>query len=206
MLDCKMRINIMDSLIKKLFEIATGKKAKIFWAVFLAIIVILLVLYPYIDANFLVFSRINKRIDILERVTQLDLDKINKNSALQKEYNSVIGEISTIREKSVGTITTRLDTYNDKTIKFISGGSLFWLVSLIVLFSKNKKDNISVLKKIFNNVMSAILCVFIGYFCALIGKNIPTIINVWLNAVGFPLIQIAIIGLIVYGTSKNNKE
>ena len=131
----------MDSLIKKLFEIATGKKAKIFWAVFLAIIVILLVLYPYIDANFLVFSRINKRIDILERV-----------------------------------------------------------------FSKNKKDNISVLKKIFNNVMSAILCVFIGYFCALIGKNIPTIINVWLNAVGFPLIQIAIIGLIVYGTSKNNKE
>lgn len=196
----------MDSLIKKLFEIATGKKAKIFWAVFLAIIVILLVLYPYIDANFLVFSRINKRIDILERVTQLDLDKINKNSALQKEYNSVIGEISTIQEKSVGTITTRQDTYNDKTIKFISGGSLFWLVSLIVLFSKNKKDNISVLKKIFNNVMSAILCVFIGYFCALIGKNIPTIINVWLNAVGFPLIQIAIIGLIVYGTSKNNKE
>ncbi len=104
----------MDSLIKKLFEIATGKKAKIFWAVFLTIIVILLVLYPYIDANFLVFSRINKRIDILERVTQLDLDKINKNSALQKEYNSIIGEISTIREKSVGTITTRQDTYNDK--------------------------------------------------------------------------------------------
>ena len=196
----------MDSLIKKLFEIATGKKAKIFWAVFLTIIVLLLVLYPYIDANFLVFSRINKRIDILERVTQLDLDKINKNSALQKEYNSVIGEISTIRERSVGTITTRQDTYNDKTIKFISGGSLFWLVSLIVLFSKNKKDNISVLKKIFNNVMSAILCVFIGYFCALIGKNMPTIINVWLNAVGFPCIQIAIIGLIVYGTSKNNKE
>lgn len=36
---------------------------------------------------------------------------------------------------------------NDKTIKFISGGSLFWLVSLIVLFSKNKKDNITAMKK-----------------------------------------------------------
>ena len=196
----------MDSLIKKLFEIATGKKAKIFWAVFLTIIVILLVLYPYIDANFLVFSRINKRIDILERVTQLDLDKINNNSALYKEYNSIIEEISTIREKSVGTITTRQDTYNDKTIKFISGGSLFWLVSLIVLFSKNKKDNISALKKIYSNMMSAILCVVLGYFFALIGKNIPTIVNIWINAIGFPCIQIAIIGLIVYGTSKNNKE
>lgn len=196
----------MDSLIKKLFEIATGKKAKIFWAVFLTIIVLLLVLYPYIDANFLVFSRINKRIDILERVTQLDLDKINNNSALYKEYNSIIEEISTIREKSVGTITTRQDTYNDKTIKFISGGSLFWLVSLIILFSKNKKDNISALKKIYSNMMSAILCVVLGYFFALIGKNIPTIVNIWINAIGFPCIQIAIIGLIVDGTSKNNKE
>lgn len=48
----------MDSLIKKLFEIATGKKAKIFWAVILLAIVLLLLLYLYIDANVLVFSRI----------------------------------------------------------------------------------------------------------------------------------------------------
>lgn len=119
----------MDSLIKKLVEIATGKKAKIFWAAILTIIVLLVVLYPYIDANL----------------------------ALQEEYNSIIGEISAIQEKSVGTITTRQDTSNEKIIKFISGGSLFWLVSLIILFSKNKKDNISVLKKIFNNMMSVIL-------------------------------------------------
>lgn len=124
-----MRINIVDSLIKKLVEIATGKKAKIFWAAILTIIVLLVVLYPYIDANL----------------------------ALQEEYNSIIGEISAIQEKSVGTITTRQDTSNEKIIKFISGGSLFWLVSLIILFSKNKKDNISVLKKIFNNMMSVIL-------------------------------------------------
>lgn len=201
-----MRINVMDSLIKKLLEIATGKKAKIFWAVILTIIVLLLVLYPYIDANFLVFSRINKRIDILGKITQLDIDKISENPALQKEYDSIIGEISAIQERSVGTITTRQDTNNEKTIKFISGGCLFWLVSLIVLFSKNKKGNISALKKIFNNLMSAILCVVIGYFLALIGKNIPTILNVWINAIGFPCIQIAITGLIVYGSSKNNKE
>lgn len=196
----------MDSLIKKLLEIATGKKAKIFWAVILTIIVLLLVLYPYIDANFLVFSRINRRIDILEKITQLDLDKISENPALQKEYYSIIGEISAIQEKSVGAITTRQDTSNEKTIKFISGGSLFWLISLIVLFSKNNKNNVSALKKIFNNLMSAILCVLLGYFLALIGKSIPTIVNVKINAIGFPCMQIAIIGLIVYGTSKNNKN
>ncbi len=196
----------MDSLIKKLLEIATGKKAKIFWAVILTIIVLLLVLYPYIDANFLVFSRINKRIDILGKITQLDIDKINANQALQEEYNSIIGEISAIQDKSVGTITTRQDTSNEKTIKFISGGILFWLVSLGVLFSKNKKDNMFVLKKLFNNLMSTALCIALGYLLALVGRSIPTIINVWVNAIAFPCIQIAIIGLIIYGTSNNNKK
>lgn len=200
-----MEINIMDSLIKKLLEIATGKKAKIFWAVILLIIVLLLLLYPYIDANFLVFSRINKRIDILERITQLDTDIIDSNTALQEEYNLIIEEISATQDKSVGTITTRQDTNNERIIKFISGGILFWFISLVVLFQKNKKGNISFLQKVFNNILATILCVILGYVLALIGRSIPTIINVWINVIAFPCIQIAFLCLIVYGTSSNNK-
>lgn len=195
----------MDSLIKKLLEIATGKKAKIFWAVILLIIVLLLLLYPYIDANFLVFSRINKRIDILERITQLDTDIIDSNTALQEEYNLIIEEISATQDKSVGTITTRQDTNNERIIKFISGGILFWFISLVVLFQKNKKGNISFLQKVFNNILATILCVILGYVLALIGRSIPTIINVWINVIAFPCIQIAFLCLIVYGTSSNNK-
>lgn len=199
-------MNIMETLIKKIFEIATGKKAKIFWAVILAIIVLLLLLYPYIDANFLVFSRINKRIDILERITQLDTDKINSNSALQEEYDSIIKEIIAIQDKSVGSIATRQDTSNEKNIKFISGGILFWFVSLFVLFQKNKKESISVFKKIFNNLVSTALCVGFGYLLALVGRSIPTIINVWINAIVFPCIQLAIMGLIIYGSPNSNKK
>lgn len=196
----------MESLIKKILEIATGKKAKIFWAVILTIIVLLLVMYPYIDANSLVFSRINRRIDILERITQLDIEKINSNAALQEEYNSIIKEISMIQDKSVSTIATRQDTNNEKTIKFISGGILSWFISLFVLFQKNKKENISVFKIIFNNLMSTALCIAIGYLFALVGRSIPTIINIWINAIVFPCIQIAIIVLLIYGTSNNNKK
>lgn len=196
----------MESLIKKILEIATGKKARIFWAVILAIIVLLLLSYPYIDANFLVFSRINKRIDILERITQLDTDKINSNSALQEEYDSIIKEITAIQDKSVGSITTRQDTTNEKNIKFISGGILFWFVSLFVLFQKNKNERISVFKKIFNNLMSTALCVGLGYLLALVGRSIPTIINVWINAIVFPCIQLAIILLVIYGSPNSNKK
>ncbi|MBD5533038.1 MAG: hypothetical protein HDQ98_12750 [Lachnospiraceae bacterium] len=196
----------MDSIIKNILEIATGKKAKIFWAVILTIIVLLLLLYPYIDANFLIFSRINKRIDILERITQLDTDKINSNLALQDEYNSIIEEISAIQDKSVGLITTRQDTTNEKTIKFISGGILLWFVSLFVLFQKNKRESASIFKRIINNLVATALCVALGYLLALVGRSIPTIINVWINAIAFPGIQIAIIALIVYGSSNNHKK
>ncbi|MDE5819910.1 MAG: hypothetical protein K2I07_11445, partial [Lachnospiraceae bacterium] len=163
-------------------------------------------LYPYIDANFLIFSRINKRIDILERITQLDTDKINSNLALQDEYNSIIEEISAIQDKSVGSITTRQDTTNEKTIKFISGGLLLWFVSLLVLFQKNKRESISIFKRIINNFLATALCVALGYLLALVGRSIPTIINVWINAIAFPCIQIAIIALMVYGSSNNHKK
>ena len=54
--------------------------------------------------------------------------------------------------------------------------------------------------------MSTALCIAIGYLLALVGRSIPTIINIWINAIVFPCIQTAIIVLIIYGTSSNNKK
>lgn len=140
----------------------------------------------------------------MERITQLETDKISSNLALQDEYNSIIEEISAIQDKSVGLITTRQDTTNEKTIKFISGGILLWFVSLLVLFQKNKRESISIFKRIIYNLVATALCVALGYILALVGRSIPTIINVWINAIAFPCIQIAIIALIVYGSSNKS--
>lgn len=62
------------------------------------------------------------------------------------------------------------------------------------------------MRKKVNNLMSTALCVVLGYLLALMGRSIPTIINVWINAIAFPCIQIAIVGLIVYGASSKNKK
>ena len=163
-----------------------------------------LVLYPYIDANFLIYNRINKRIEILEKLTDLDTTKIATNDNLQSEYDSILSEIVSAQNKSFGSITNNADTSQNQNIKFVSGGILFWFVSIILLFSKNNQDGF--FKKIFNKFLSTLLCVAIGYILALIGKNIPTFINVWVNAILFPIIQIAFIGLLVYGTQGNNRK
>ena len=66
---------------------------KIAW-IFIIAILLLVVLYPIIDANFLYYKRVSNRIDILENVSKIDENKINKNDKLKKEYNSIIEEIS----------------------------------------------------------------------------------------------------------------
>lgn len=195
----------MDEIIKKIVEIATGKKAKLFWAVFLGTFILFLVLYPYIDANFLIYNRINKRIEILDKLTDLDTTKIATNANLQNEYDSILNEIVSAHNKSFGSLSNNVDTSKHRNIKFISGGILFWFVSIILLFSKNKNQG-SIFKKTFYKLSSVLLCVAIGYILALMGKNIPTFFNVWINAIVFPIIQITFIGLLIYGTNSNNKK
>ena len=131
----------MNEIIKKIVEIATGKKAKLFWAVILGAFILFLVLYPYIDANFLIYNRINRRIEILEKLTDLDTAKINNNTYLQSEYDSILSEIVSAQNKSFGSITNSVDTSENQNIKFISGGILFWFVSIILLFSKNNNQD-----------------------------------------------------------------
>ena len=56
---------------------------KIAW-IFIIGILLLVVLYPIIDANFLYYKRVSNRIDILENVSKIDENKINQNDKLKK--------------------------------------------------------------------------------------------------------------------------
>ena len=74
----------MSDIINKIMEIATGKYAKKFWLICFTVIVILLFLYPYIDANFFVYNRLDQRIEVLDRFSKLDRDTINDNILLKQ--------------------------------------------------------------------------------------------------------------------------
>lgn len=194
----------MGDIINKIIEVATGKNAKIFWVIILGVFVIFLLLYPYIDANYLVYNRINQRVDILDKITKLDAEVINNNVLLKEEYDSILKEIESAQDKSIINITSVSDAKEDEKLKFISGGFLFWFVSVFVLFAKSKQP-VPRLKNIINNIFSTFLCIGIGFLLAYIGKALPTVINAWVNAFAFPIIQLIIIGLLVYGTTNKSK-
>lgn len=197
---------INDEIINKVFEIATGKKSTIFWAIILIFLIFFILLYPYIDANYLFYSRIDKRIEILDKVTKLDTKQINSVPQLQEEYNSILNDIVISKEKSIGELTHRQQTEKEYKIKFISGGILFWIVALYMLFQKNKKLEISRIKNIINNFFGSLFCVAIGIILAYVGTSIPTIFNIWLNAIAFPILQIVITGLFVYSFPTKSKD
>lgn len=121
-----------------------------------------------------------------------------------ESYDSILKEIESAQDKSIINITSVNDSKEDKNIKFISGGFLFWVVSIFVLFAKNKQV-MPRIKKIINNILSTVFCIGIGFLMAYIGKALPTIINVWVNVVLFPILQLVIIGLLIYGTSNKSK-
>lgn len=91
-----------------------------------------------------------KRISILEHLTQLDETAINSNPVYRQEYESILQEIQLQRERSVNSIATQLfDTVNsswttgknqgNKILKFISGAIWFLIVTICVPFMNTFK-------------------------------------------------------------------
>ena len=88
------------------------KKPKLWFAI-LGILVFIILIFPYIDSNTFYYTRMEKRISILEHLTQLDETTINSNPVYRQEYESILQEIQLQRERSVNSIATQLfDTVN----------------------------------------------------------------------------------------------
>ena len=75
---------------------------------FIAIILFITVLIiPYIDSNFFYFSRMEKRINVLEKVMALDEEKINSNQAYIDEYQRILQEMEQQGERSINSLMNK---------------------------------------------------------------------------------------------------
>lgn len=78
------------------------------WISLGAIVVVFILIFPYIDSNFFYYSRMEKRIQILEKLMSLDEETINNNLAYKEEYDSILQEVVQQRERSVSSIINRV--------------------------------------------------------------------------------------------------
>ncbi len=186
---------------EKIFDLlktfASGKSSKVFWTVVIIICILTLIVFPYIDANFFYYGRIEKRIDNLSSLLALTDKSLEESPELFEEYNNIIQEITNAQEKNITAIihNSPSNTY-EYWIKFASGGLLFSFLGIVCLFQKKKDVQYSFKFFLKNNLFVFIFCIIIALILAFIFSKIPIIGSVWVNAIAAPIIQIIIMCLL----------
>ena len=157
------------------------------YAIFAAVIVVIALVFPYIDANFFFYNRIEKRVNILHSLSGIDMGKVSQYPALQEEYDAIISEIEKQRELSISNvISMEQTTSNIPLFKFLSGGALAWIITLCVPFMNTFKD-----KK--TKVITFFSLALIGGILGGVAYIIPTIFNPWVNYIACPVLQLIIL-------------
>ena len=194
-------MDIKTTIFSKILNMNKRKLGVIVIIVFVSI----LILFPFVDTNFFYANRIKSRIDILQKITELDMNKINQNKDLSREYESIIKEINESNGNYINKILN--NNKNDHIIgKFISGGFLWWLLGIIVLFFYNifNKENNVKGKNLGTRIAGFVLCAIIGGLIGLICSIIPTIFNIWVNYIIIPILVLVLMILLLYKTTSND--
>lgn len=200
--------NTVGKLIEELLEVfKKNYKRPRLWICLGLIIFCFVLLFPYIDSNFLYFSRMEKRISILERVMELDQEKINSNQAYQNEYQSILKEMEQQSERTINSVMNRVSNYinslmetgkeqGNRWVKFFTGAIWFIIVTVCIPF-------MNTFKKRSDKVLAFVLMIIISFLAGWIFSIIPIIVTPMFNYIGIPIMQIILLIAIVNKSKKN---
>lgn len=194
----------MGDLVANLIITLTGwvkknyKKPRL-WIIVVLLVILVYWLIPYIDSNFFYYDRMEKRVSILQQLTELDQEKISANAILQNEYEDILNDIQVQEERMVNSIITNISNSINNFFKvkpqegkvwkkFLSGAALSLLIAFFVPFMNTFS---STRDKIFGLILVLVIALVLGG----IGVIIPTIIDPKINYWGMPVIQL--VGLIM---------
>lgn len=200
--------NTVGKLIEELLEVfKKNYKRPRLWICLGLIIFCFVLLFPYIDSNFLYFSRMEKRISILERVMELEQEKINSNQAYQNEYQSILKEMEQQSERTINSVMNRVSNYinnlmetgkeqGNRWVKFFTGAIWFIIVTVCIPF-------MNTFKKRSDKVLAFVLMIIISFLAGWIFSIIPIIVTPMFNYIGIPIMQIILLIAIVNKSKKN---
>lgn len=177
--------DILNTVFQKLVNEKKGFKL-IAWIIII-LIILAVIFYPIIDANFLYYNRTNKRIEIIQKIVNINENDIKRDSRIEEEYNRILNDMNSQSNNYISNIFQK-ETNKEKNIaKFISGSWLFIIIGIIMLFTldKNKGKRFT-----FNNFMGGIVCLGIGAILGFACYKIPNIINFAVNIILYQIILI----------------
>lgn len=191
-----------EKLLDWLQKIVTGPRSRLFWAFVIIALIIAVIVFPYIDANYLYYNRIEKRISNLQALVEISGSTIEESEALNAEYQSILQEMESAREKALSNATNAEDSIHNRRVKFFAAAGLWYFVAVLVLFAKKKGEKLS-FRKLFNNFCSMVLCFIIGSVLGWVFTMIPTLGYVEVNAVFSIIVELVVVWLLIVQPKKN---
>jgi hypothetical protein len=144
------------------------------------IIVLIAVLYPYIEKVYVKNYIIRQEIEILDKVSSINTD--NFSTTAQKElYDKILKEIEQGNEQ-INLVFDPLTTIRNDIGKFLAGSILWFIVFFILMFSKT----VNIGQKIASGVFVLIIAFFMGY----LGTIISVVKSTLLCFILYPTIQL----------------
>lgn len=191
----------MKDLFSKILDKVINEKGyfKIFaWGV-IVIVLLVVILYPIIDANFLYYSRAKKRIEILQEISSIDVETINKDERISDEYNSILNDMSSQKENYTYSLIQQEKNQRNSIIKGGAASWIFILLSIIALIMKDDKTGKRFSK---NNLIASVFCIIVGIALFFIGMKMPNIINIGVNVILYNIIVV----FLIYTISKHTNQ
>ncbi len=184
-------------MIEKIFDLIKDNfKNRKFISAIIIVFLIVMVLFPYIDANYFYYNRVEQRISILKQMAELDIESFDSKPILLQEYNSILEEINNQKDVSLGNIIGQNNTKEVARGKFISGAILSWLLGIFCLFVKMNKTS--------EKIIGFFGLLLIGSIAGVISVCIPTIKNPIFNYIFIPIIQLVLV--VLWSTSKKETD
>ena len=116
------------------------------------VLYIMSISFHYIESNYLYYIDMNKRVDLLKKISSLDFNLLKSKDITKREYDDILDKMKNHHSDSWEVI--------DNNIKSISGPFLPFLVMLFVPFMNTFKSNA---QKVGAIIMMLIISIIFGF-------------------------------------------
>lgn len=185
-------VALITSTIKEIVKGFTYKRSILGGLIIAITIFMILTVFEHYTGYFY-FSRIDKKINTLQKLKDLEIKDECVNFMLEQEIESVLiymSEYDVVKTENLipNFLTSNNVTFsNEGYFKFLSG-LIIPVIIVLIGFKDDDRKNILVGG------------IFIGLITGFIAVLIPTIYNIWFNIIFIPIIQGGV--LIYYSTKK----
>ncbi len=178
----------MLEAVSKLIESLTAfSKRRL--SVILIILVIFLILYPYIYQNFIHIRQIEKKIEVLKKITEIEINQFT-DKKIKDYYRKLLDNLEVDLVQPVISKKSIAHSRSTNIIKLLTGSLVFLVLAVTTPFATFDAPH----KKPLAIVVFLIISASLGF----VGLMLPTFRIKIVNYIGFPLIQLLLLISLLY--------